>query len=168
MPEIIGAFIGAVALLSVPLIGWVSQRITARGRLTLRVERMGAIYNAIPDSPEEDASKPHLTDGVRKLNEWLNPTAAKIRQLAVVSSIVIYVVFTGAALLLMQHVDTSVQPWTPLNVGVITGVLISLVGGVAGWLIGRWAVKNQDKEITTRQTAEAMERLNGITQGFAL
>jgi len=72
MEQMWAAIIGAVALVGIPVGAWLSRRFTKEGRLLLRIERLGAVHQVVPDSPQRDALGRRVLLLVEELNEWID------------------------------------------------------------------------------------------------
>lgn len=72
MNQLVGAVIGAIAVVSIPLVAWFSRRATREGRLLVRVERLGSAYRVMPASGERTEFEQHLRRAIAHLNDWLS------------------------------------------------------------------------------------------------
>ena len=168
MDQLIGASIGALAVICIPLFGWFSRRVTPEGRLILRVERLGSVYALMPKSLESDEFKTHLTEAIGNLNEWLDADSRKRRRIVRTVSIVSYVVGIALALPIIGLVDESVRSWLSPVVGAVIG----------GAIVGASSLTNRYLEIRerrkTKRTSEARdeaaaaERMEAVRRGLPI
>lgn len=61
--------------------GWLSQRWTREGRLTTRINRLGATCLILPVSEERTTLESEVLRSARELNEWLEPDRRNLRTL---------------------------------------------------------------------------------------
>lgn len=165
MPELAGPLIGSLAVIVIPLVTWFGRRATHQGRLTLRVERLGAIFAVMPQSPEREEFSIHLRCAVGDLNEWLDPAAAKRRQILRVASGSAYTVGVAVAILLLQSVDQEAKPWISPLVGIGSGIAISAVSLATERILKRRARATEDRiacATSLQETAARIEAL-GVT-----
>jgi hypothetical protein len=145
MEVVWGAVISASVFLAIPLFGWFSRRATKEGRLTLRVERMGTVYSAMPESAERTTYEAHYRRAIGELNNWLDIDAKALRRsvraVFVFSYIFGIIVFTALGPLIAA--DNS--------------VLTTLFGTLVAFIIGVGAYGGQyflERRATRRQEVE--------------
>lgn len=165
MSEVVSAVVGAIAVLSIPLIAWFSRRATREGRLLARVERLGAVYGVMPASDERDEFEQHFRRAISGLNDWLNIEKRARRKLQRQISVAVYVV----GVLFVLVAIPLVGPGTPAasTLGIVVGVLISLISLGSSYLIdlsaARSAAATAAKESAKAETA----RLDALRRGEA-
>jgi uncharacterized membrane protein YbhN (UPF0104 family) len=150
MSEIIGAVIGTIAVIVIPLFNWLSHRVTREGRLLLRVNRFGATYALMPEGAERDAFARHLNRLIKELNEWLEPANKRRRRAQLVISVLIYIAGVAVALSLFSLIQT--HPWVQVLIGGVAGGLIIWVQEFGSGLIER---DKQRADQARRDEAEA-------------
>lgn len=168
MSEVIGAVIGALAVVGIPIIAWYSRRATREGRLVLRVERLGGVYALMPDSAEKDAFKPHLTTAISYLNAWLDEDNVKRRRLIRTISGITYVGGLVAGLALVPLIEGVANPWFTAAIGVVLGLAITAITTGSRYLIERHARRKAEKVATDREGAVTAERVEALKRGEPL
>jgi len=150
MEVVWGAIISASVFLAIPLFGWFSRRATKEGRLTLRVERMGVVYTAMPESDERTTFEAHYRAAIDDLNRWLDVDAKFLRQ----TVRAIYAFFYILGIVLFITVGRLIPP-DSFVFNFLFGVLMAVVigGGSFGsqYLLERRASSKQARE---RQVAK--------------
>lgn len=165
MSALVGAIIGAVALICIPLIAWFSRRSTREGRLILRVERLGNVLAVMPDSSERETFKAHVISAVASLNSWLDPDNVRRRKTIRSVSFGTYafcVVVVGFSAL---FVDTAKTPWFTSVVGVVLGVLIGAITQGTSLLLERSTRIKKEKALVATENAAAAIRIDAFTRG---
>lgn len=164
MTEILGAAIGAVAVIAIPLIAWFSRRTTKEGRLLLRVERLGAAYAVMPDSEERAQFEQHLRAAITNLNDWLDVEKRARRKLQRRISVLAYVLGMLLVFIALPFVgpDNSVASSV---LGIVVGSLIAVVNVVSGLLIERAASTKARREAEAAAAEEQTQRMEAIRRG---
>jgi amino acid transporter len=168
MPEILGAVVGAIAVIGIPLVAWFSRRATQEGRLTLRVERLGTVYALMPNSAEKETFKSHLTGTIASLNSWLDPDNARRRRIIHRVSIATYVVCLVVVLCTAPFVDTARTPWFTSVLGVVIGLVVSLITFGTSYLLERSTRIKRERDTAEREEAAAATRMDALRRGEAL
>ncbi|MHC5795330.1 hypothetical protein ACVXZ4_04155 [Lacisediminihabitans sp. FW035] len=167
MSEILAAVFGAIAIIGIPLAAWLSRRATKEGRLTLRVERLGTVYALMPESPEKETFKQHVTVAVEALNVWLNPDNARRRQISRRVSTILWLVCVAAVFIAVPFVDTTKTPWVTSVLGVVIGSVIALVTFSTSYLLERSARIKNHHDAAERENAAAAIRMEALRRGEA-
>lgn len=167
MPEVVGAVIGAIAVIGIPLAAWLSRRTTREGRLLLRVERLGSAYALMPVSTEKDTFEVYLNAAVRDLNVWLDPDNAKQRKLVRVVSGWIYAFGMLAFFITQPIAQANDNPLLASWNGVLIGSGIALVASVAALLLERRTRKQKAEAVKAIEDAAAAVRMEALRRGEA-
>lgn len=165
MSEVIGAVIGAVAVICIPLVAWFSRRATREGRLLLRLERLGSVFALIPDSAEKDVFEVHLTGAAGDLNSWLDADNAKRRKLIRNINRWTYGIGVLAALFALPSIDSAANPWQSSLLGAASGVAIAAVTMGASLLLERSARSKSARAAKEREDAATALRIEALRQG---
>lgn len=167
METIWGATITALVLLLIPIVGWFSRRATKEGRLTLRVERLGTVYAAMPDSGERETFKAHYLAAISDLNVWLDIDARALRQ----ARRGIYVITYLVGVVLLFVVSTQL-PRGDVAASTLAGFGIALIistgtfgGGAA---LERLAARKQERELARARQEDDEAKLESFRRGEPL
>ncbi|HEX4402913.1 MAG TPA: hypothetical protein VHZ98_16450 [Galbitalea sp.] len=167
MPGIIGAVVGALAVIGIPIVAWLSRRVTQEGRRMLRVERLGTVYAVMPDSPEKDAFKVHVTGAIASLNSWLDPDNARRRRIVRGVSTVTYVVGVILVLVTVPFVDATKNPWFSSLFGIVIGFGIALITFGTSYILDRSTRAKKSREAAQQERAAAAARMDALMRGEA-
>jgi hypothetical protein len=165
MSEVVGAVIGAIAVVCIPLAAWFSRRATREGRLLLRVERLGSVFALIPDSTEKDTFELHVIGAVADLNSWLDADNAKRRKLIRTINRWTYGIGVLAVFIALPSIDTSANPWQSSVLGTVIGLSIAGVTMGASFLLERSARAKSALAAKAREDAAAALRMEALRQG---
>lgn len=168
MEQIFGSAIGALAVICIPLIGWFSRRVTPEGRLTLRVERLGSVYALMPESPEKDEFKAHVTSAIKNLNGWLDPDTRRKRRVIQGVSVAAYLLGVSIAFIVINSVDESAKFWLSPLIGVGLGVAITAVAGFTALGLERQGSTRDAKAAKAIIDAAAAERMEALRRGLPI
>ncbi len=164
MSAIVGAVIGALAALLIPVAAWLSQRATREGRLLLRVERLGNAYEVMPESQERRIFESHLRQAISRLNNWLDAERRARRRLQRLITITTY--FVGLLVLSIAVPIVGVNNGAASSaVGVVVGVLVSVVSLGSSYLIERSAGKAADRAARAEGASAEARRLEALRKG---
>lgn len=167
MSALVGAIIGAVALICIPLIAWFSRRSTREGRLILRVERLGNVFALMPESSEKETFKAHVNSAVASLNSWLDPDNVKRRKTIRQVSFGTYAFCVVVVLFSALFVNTAKTPWFTSVVGIVLGVLIAVITQGTSFLLERSARVKKEKALVDSENAAAAVRMEALRRGEA-
>jgi hypothetical protein len=154
-----GSVLGAVAIIAIPLIAWLSPRLTRQGRLLGRISRLSAAYQSMPLSTERDRLGEHITDLGAQLLEWIDGDTHAHRVVRHWLNAIIFLLAIGTAVAInMQlHPDPTVALIINLALGFTAGVLIVIT---TEWL---------DRRAARRRKAAAQEaRASAFRRGVGL
>lgn len=165
MPEIIGAVVGALAVIGIPLVAWFARRATREGRLLLRVERLGSVHALMPESPEKSIFEVHLTGALDDLNSWMDLDNVKRRKLIRKINWWTYGIGAVAVLVTLPTIDPTVNPWQASLTGTVIGVAISVVTLGASFVLERSGRKKSAQKAAEREEAVAALRLEALRKG---
>ena len=142
-----GSVLGAIAIIAIPLIAWLSPRLTHQGRLLGRISRLSAAYQSMPLSTERDRLGEHITGLGAQLLEWIDGDTHAHRVVRHWLNAIIFMVAIGTAVFVnMQlHPDPTVALITNLALGFAAGVLMVIT---TEWL---------DRRAARRRKAAAKE-----------
>lgn len=164
MLELVGAVIGAIAVVVIPLVAWSSRRLTKEGRLLLRIERLGSARALMPDSPQRKRFEEHLNQVTSELNEWLDEGNKKRRRVQRRVSIGTYVVGVVAVFLSLPFTSPT-DPWRSSVIGGVIGTLIAVVTLVTSYLLERNARREAERAEMQRAEAEQAKRMDALRSG---
>lgn len=167
METIWSAVITALVLLFIPVVGWFSRRATREGRLTLRVERLGTLYAAMPDSDEREMFKAHYLAAISDLNGWLDIDARAFRRARRAIYVITYVV--GIVLLFVVSAnlpkgDTVAS--TLAGFGIALVIIAGTFGG--GAALERLAARKQERELAKAKEADDHAKVELFRKGEPL
>lgn len=167
MPEIVGAIVGALAVIGIPIAAWLSRRVTQEGRRTLRVERLGGVYALMPESPEKEAFKLHVTDAIASLNLWLDPDNSRRRRIVRRVSTVAYIVGVLVVLVTVPLVSPTKTPLFSSVFGIVIGIVISLITFGTSYILERKTRAEKSREAAEQSKAAAAARMDALLRGEA-
>jgi hypothetical protein len=167
MSALVGAIIGAVALICIPLIAWFSRRSTREGRLILRVERLGNVFALMPESSQKDTFKARVNSAVASLNSWLDPDNVKRRKTIRRVSFGTYALCVAVVLFSALFVNTSKTPWFTSVVGIVLGVLIAVITQGTTFFLERSARVKKEKAVLETENAATAARIEALRLGQA-
>lgn len=162
MEQVWAAIIGAVALVGLPVGAWLSRRFTKEGRLLLRIERLGAVHEVVPDSPQRDALGRRVLLLVEELNEWIDVPKANLRLAQRVLGFIVFVVGLVLTTALTLRVD---DPALAVVIQVTGGVVIALSTIGLSALLERWATKREAGKRSAEEVAAVIARYEAIKRG---
>jgi hypothetical protein len=163
MNEIAGGAIGALALIGIPLVAWISRRATRQGRLLLRVEALGRAYELMPVGEGRAVFEGHVNAAVSELNAWLNPENRRLRMQQRAFSVATFVLGGIAAVVMVP-----IFAWRPeLNTlaGVAFGCAIAVANLSGSWLIGRGAATKASLAAEAQRLQHEKKRLEALRRG---
>ena len=138
-----------VAVLSVPVvaagISWLARRFSKEARLTIRLERLAAVYPNLPDGPMREEFGRRVAEAGAELNARLDPLFKRERRRK--RKVVAWLLVATAVLALLapglagEH-SSSV-------VGVVLGIV-----GVGGFLLIERDTKRQRAAISAEQRVD--------------
>jgi hypothetical protein len=154
-----GSVLGAIAIIAIPLIAWLSPRLTHQGRLLGRSSRLSAAYQSMPLSTERDRLGEHITGLGVQLLEWIDGDTHAHRVVRHWLNAMIFLLAIGTALAVnMQlHPDPTVALIINLALGFAAGVLMVIT---TEWLDRRAARRR--KAAAQEARAAAFRRGEGI------
>jgi Na+/proline symporter len=161
MSEIGAAAIGALALLGIPIVAWLSKRATREGRLLLRAERLGVVYSTLPDSKERESFKAHVVAVVDELNSWMDVDKTRSRRAIRAIWIATIIAGTTAAIAIAPLIAREFFPW----LGVVLGLAMSAITQVGTFLIERRERTRSSEAKRASAEAEMTKRLDARRRG---
>lgn len=167
MSEIIGAIVGALAVIGIPIAAWLSHRVTQEGRRTLRVERLGTVYAVMPDSLEKEAFKVHVTDAIASLTSWLDPDNARRRRIVRGVSTVTYIFGVILVLATVPFVGATKNPWFSSVFGIVIGFAVALITFGTSYILERSTRAKKSREAAEQERAAAVARMDALMRGEA-
>lgn len=154
MSEVWAAVVGAAAVLLIPLLTWSSQRLTREGRLLLRVNRLGAAYAVMPESPERTAFESHLRRAVEMLNDELDEDKRARRWVQRFIAVVLYAL--GIIGLVAFYNSFGWEPTTfTWVIGLMIGTAVAVLTQLSAVVIDRFALRRAQR----REQDERFERI---------
>lgn len=120
-----------------PCISWLSRRATQEGRLALKLERYGALYLSLPDSPEKVEFEKQVTRITRQLNEWLEADNVARRQTNRILSTAIYVFGFAGSIFAVPFALATFGASGSFIVGLLEGALIAFIRWIAIYFVER-------------------------------
>lgn len=164
MSQLVGAVIGAIAVVSIPLVAWFSRRATREGRLLVRVERLGSAYGVMPASSERGEFEQHLRRAIAHLNDWLDTEKRARRRLQRQISGIAYVVGVLAVFVAIPLIGPGNSVATSI-LGIVVGSLISIVGFGSTFLLERSATRQAEAGARAEAAAAERVRLDALRRG---
>lgn len=164
MTEILGALVGSLAVIGIPIVAWSSRRFTREGRLLLRIERLGSAHALMPNSSEKELFETHVNQVTAELNEWLDEGNRRRRRIQRRVSTSIYVLGMLAVFLSVPF-TTSDDPWRSTTIGVGVGIFIVVATFGSSFLLSRNSRINVEKEARQKEKAEEALRLEALRLG---
>ena len=154
-----GSVLGAIAIIAIPLIAWLSPRLTHQGRLLGRISRLSDAYQSMPLSAERDRLGEHITGLGAQLLEWIDADTHAHRVVRHWLNAIIFLLAIGAAVAVnMQlHPDPTVALISNLALGFAAGVLMVIT---TEWLDRRAARRR--KAAAQQARAAAFRRGEGL------
>jgi hypothetical protein len=165
MYVILGAALGALAAIGIPLVTWVSRRATSGGRLAIQVERLGIVYALMPDSSEKETFKLHLIKAIRNLNAWLDIDATQRRKVIQLASAPVYLVGVVLVVAIALGAASAARPWISFGGGAVVGLAVGIVGNVTASLFDRHARQKKSQADKETEDAAASVRFESIRTG---
>jgi hypothetical protein len=165
MLEIFAAAIGALTVLAVPLVAWISRRSTREGRLLLRMERLGRVLVLMPQSPERELFEVQVRGAIGDLNAWLDVENRRRRILITWISWVSYIAGASVALALLLNSGEPSNAWLGLAYGLSTGFVVSIADVAIIWALEMRAERRSVAEAKERELAAAETRMEAIRLG---
>jgi hypothetical protein len=162
MYELVGPVIGAIAVIGIPLVAWLSRRSTREGRLLMRVERLGTAHALMPDSAEKNSFAVYLVAAISDLNSWLNPDNAKRRRLIRRIFGWTYALGVIAVLISIPAVNDESKPWLPSTLGISIGTGIAAITMGSSFLIERSARRKAALARKRAEDAESQARMEAL------
>lgn len=155
----LGSVLGAIAVIAIPLIAWLSPRLTHQGRLLGRISRLSAAYQSMPPSTERDRLGAHITILGAQLLEWIDGDTHAHRVARHWLNAFIFLLAIGAAVTVnMQlHPDPTVAIIWNLALGFAAGVLMVIT---TEWLDRRAARRR--KMAAQEERASAFRRAESL------
>lgn len=146
--------LGAIAIIAIPLIAWLSPRLSHQGRLHGRISRLSAAYQAMPPSTERERLGEHITVLGAQLLEWINGDTHAHRVARHWLNAIIFLLAIGAAVAVNMppHPDPTVALIINLALGFAAGVLMVIT---TEWLDRRAARRR--KAVDAAEQAAAQE-----------
>lgn len=167
METLWGAIITALVLLLIPVVGWFSRRATKEGRLTLRVERLGTVYVAMPDSDEREMFKAHYLAAISDLNSWLDIDARALRQARRATYVITYLLGMVLVVVVSAQLpkgDTVAS--TLAGFGIALVIIAGTFGG--GAALERLAARKQERELAKAKEADDDAKVELFRKGEPL
>lgn len=162
MDQMWAAIIGAVALVGIPIGAWLSRRFTKEGRLLLRVERLGAVHNVLPLSPQRDALGRRVLLLVEELNEWIDVPKENLRLAQRVLGSIVFALGLIVTTALTSHVT---DPAIGVVIQAAGGVVIASSAIGVSALLERWATKREAEKRSDDEVAVVTARYEAIRRG---
>jgi len=156
------ALLGALALIGIPIVAWLSQRVTREGRLLGRLRRLGTVYNLLPDSPEKDTFGAHITSVVSDLNAWIDSETLQRRVRTRLVWSITYSLGVAGSITVAVAVGKEDQPWLSFAIGLGFGVVITAVASGLTWMLDRRSQERAAKEANRKAEAAAAERIESL------
>ena len=122
----LGSLLGAVALVAIPLVTWLSGRFTKEARLLHRIERWGKAYAALPESEARIALGESLVSVGSELSSWIDVNSRIVRRQRNWASLGVFVIAISAGIALQSALADGEQTWSFVlltGCGVAAGVL---------------------------------------------
>ncbi|WP_203135978.1 hypothetical protein [Microbacterium sp. JZ31] len=154
-----GSVLGAIAIIAIPLIAWLSPRLTHQGRLLGRISRLSAAYQAMPPSTERDRLGEQITSLGAQLLEWIDGDthAHRVVRHWLNAIIFMFAIGTAFAVNIQLHPDPTVALIVNLGLGFAAGVLMVIT---TEWLDRRAARRR--KVAAQEARAAAFRRGEGL------
>lgn len=83
----LGSFLGALALIAIPLVTWLSGRFTKEARLLHRIERWGKAYGSLPECAGREDVGEALASAGAELGAWIDINSRSLRSWKIWSNI---------------------------------------------------------------------------------
>lgn len=150
-------------MVATSIVTWGSRRLTRKGRLLLRIKRLGTAYELLPDSIEKSHLTEHVNDLASELNNLLdNKKARRIQRIVSTWSYIVGIIVILALLLLISLND----PRQSLILGTVIGLLIAMVTILASLFLERKNRRQSERAEKAREAAaqdQLLERLKSPT-----
>lgn len=150
---------------AVTFVGWFSRQIPRRARLIARLERLGAAYAAMPESPQKEKFKRHLLTSIEELDAWIEPSNVMRRTVLSFATTGLVVVGVFASLPIQAAINPTRDVWVSFAIGAVLGVVIL---ALTSSLERVWRDRSNRREAAAeeeKQAAEDARRMAAIARG---
>ena len=125
MADFLGSWLSALAVTGVSILFGSSQRFTREGRLLLRIQRLGSVYQLLPESAGKAELGQRISGIVDELNTWLDAETVKRRAIGRMVWVVTFVIGLVAAVVTTMSLNPTAQPWSSIAIGAAYGAAIT-------------------------------------------
>jgi hypothetical protein len=156
--------LGLLVAILVPLVAWISPRLTKEGRLVEKLRRLGAVYAVLPAGPDRDTFASRLSYVVAELNAWTAPSARRRRNLQRLVSVAVWVLALIAVISTSPLVARG-NFVSQIVTGLIIGGLATGLSQLAAFWIGRRDAQRDEQDAATARQAFESRRLESFRRG---
>ncbi len=144
-----GSVLGAVAVIAIPLVAWLSPRLTHQGRLLGRISRLSAAYQSMPPSSQREQLGGHITELGAQLLEWIDSDTHAHRVARHWLNAIIFLLAIGVAVVV--NLTTRLDP----TLAFIVNLLLGFTAGIAMVLTTEWLDRRASRRRKRAREAEA-------------